>query len=85
MDKKTVVKRQSSAASRFPYGISEPMTFAAFLPRGHLGYGHNRRVPDPEDSWSYGDWIGDLRPGAVVKHPAVPLVWNGGQPLESCS
>lgn len=40
-----------------------------------------RRAPDPEDKWSYGDWVGDMAAGSVVEHPAVPLVWNGGQPV----
>ncbi|CAB1113097.1 unnamed protein product [Ectocarpus sp. CCAP 1310/34] len=39
------------------------------------------RSPDPEDKWSYGDWVGDLPVGGVVKHPSVPLVWNGGRPV----
>lgn len=42
---------------------------------------HSRRSPDPEDKWSYGDWVDDLPVGGVVAHPAVPLVWNGGKPV----
>ncbi|CAN0327379.1 unnamed protein product [Pylaiella littoralis] len=39
------------------------------------------RAPDPEDKWSYGDWVRDLPAGGVVEHSAVPLVWDGGRPL----
>ncbi|CAM9760592.1 unnamed protein product, partial [Laminaria digitata] len=41
------------------------------------------RKPDPEDKWSYGDWAKELPPGGVIEHPKVPLVWNGGKPLNS--
>lgn len=34
-------------------------------------------MPDPEDKWSYADWIKDVPPGDVLDHPAVPLVWTG--------
>eukprot|EP00903_Cladosiphon_okamuranus_P014776 g13690.t1 len=37
------------------------------------------RAPDPEDEWSYVDWVGDLEAGGVVDHAAAPLVWNGGR------
>jgi hypothetical protein len=34
-----------------------------------------RRVPHDEDAWSYDSWLKDIKPGAVAKHPELPIVW----------
>ena len=51
------------------------MTFIAdgsrrFRPRGR------RQQHDGEDLESYAHWLKDVRPGAKIRHPAVPLVWR---------
>jgi hypothetical protein len=51
------------------------MTFIAdgsrrFRPRGR------RQQHDGEELESYAHWLKDVRPGAKIRHPAVPLVWR---------
>ena len=36
---------------------------------------HLRRSPHEEDLWSYESWLKDIKPGAVARHPELPLVW----------
>ncbi len=36
-----------------------------------------RRKPHDEDSESYADWIGDVRPGQPARHRLLPVVWGG--------
>ena len=31
---------------------------------------------DGEDLESYAHWLPEVRPGALIRHPAVPLVWR---------
>ena len=40
-----------------------------------LETGELRRTPHAEDEWSYETWLRDLQPGAVAKHPELPIVW----------
>ena len=37
----------------------------------------------PTDLESYAHWLPELAPGAVVRHPAVPLVWKREVPVAS--
>jgi len=35
-----------------------------------------RRDLDPEDNWSYKEWLRDLKPNDVIDHPMLPLVYD---------
>lgn len=56
--------------------VALAVSFFADGARRLPGAKHLRRVPHSEDAAGCADWLGDVQPGALARHAALPLVFG---------